>query len=112
MNGAPFFTSGVTVVLAFIAVGLFLGGGLVMFCMRRYVAYNRRRIREYERARDLDRARGWDWDGGPMRVGGARGQKDLGKQPELWEILAMRAQGDRWDSIQVSSSLPDRFYSD
>ncbi|KAI0717034.1 hypothetical protein C8Q76DRAFT_422796 [Earliella scabrosa] len=108
MNGAPFFTSGVTVVLAFIAVGLFLGGGLVLFCMRRYVAYNRRRINEYERARDLDRARGWDWDGGPMvtlGVGGA-GQKDFGKQPELWEILAMRAQGDRWESIQPIAAKP------
>lgn len=112
-NGGGSFltTGGSTLILAFLAIGLFVGGLLVMFSMRRYVMASRRRAAGMARAGE----RVWDWDeleleSAPtplMSVSVRRKKRDFGKVPELWDVCARRAQGDDWEEIQVCLQLPN-----
>ncbi|KAI0718684.1 hypothetical protein C8T65DRAFT_637760 [Cerioporus squamosus] len=96
-------SGGSTLILAFLALGLFLAGILVMISMRRYVVAGRRRIRTWQVAGE----RGWEWDeapGGPATTGGmsvmVRRRRDFGKQPELWDFRVEETEDLGWDSIQ------------
>ncbi|PIL33437.1 hypothetical protein GSI_04059 [Ganoderma sinense ZZ0214-1] len=90
-SGGTFFSSGgSTLILAFLAIGLFVGGLLVMFSMRRYVSTNRRRMRAWQTTGE----RSWGWDAAAiglpatmlMDMNSSRGRKDFGKKPELWDV--------------------------
>ncbi|KAI0628576.1 hypothetical protein C8Q77DRAFT_1146774 [Trametes polyzona] len=112
-DGSQFLTSGSSaLILAFLAIGLFVGGLLVMFAMRRYVVLSRRRAGTW-----VENGSGpWNWDdhGSPFGVeplfaatigmgplGGARRELDVGARPELFDVHAVKAHGDAvgWEDI-------------
>ncbi|RDX51745.1 hypothetical protein OH76DRAFT_267942 [Lentinus brumalis] len=89
-------SGGSTLILVFLAIGLFLAGMLVMFSMRR-------RVRTWQAA-------GGDWDeahGGPATPGGVsvmmRNRRDFGQKPELWDCrvdIVEELEDAGWGSIQ------------
>ncbi|KAI1785198.1 hypothetical protein LXA43DRAFT_1100543 [Ganoderma leucocontextum] len=85
-SGGTFFSSGgSTLILAFLAIGLFVGGLLVMFSMRRYVSRNRRRMRAWQTSGE----RSWGWDPATLLMdmnSPTRRQEDFGEKPELWNV--------------------------
>ncbi|KAM5542947.1 hypothetical protein V8D89_003331 [Ganoderma adspersum] len=105
-NSGTFFSSGgSTLILAFLAIGLFLGGLLVMFSMRRYVSLNRRRMRAWQ----VSGERSWGWDAAALGLPAtllmdmdspSRGRKDFGKKPELLDVrvaAASRTWAGEWE---------------
>ena len=98
---------GSTLILAFLAIGLFLGGLLVMFSMRRYMRSNGRRLRIPQ-----SQVNPWDWQGlAPpgaafmaigMQVTPRR--KDFGKKPELWDFRVEKAASNEWEDMMVRLS--------
>ncbi|EJF59289.1 hypothetical protein DICSQDRAFT_181978 [Dichomitus squalens LYAD-421 SS1] len=120
-SGSFLRAGGSTLILAFLAIGLFAGGLLVMFSMRRYVVRNSRRMQ----ARNSTSGPLWPWDDtqlGPpptllMSIGvRMRRLDDFGKKPELWDISTARSmskEGD-WGKIMPIAARPvydDRFLS-
>ncbi len=103
-TGSFLSSGGSTLILVFLAIGLFLGGILVMFSMRRYVVAGRRRVRTWQAA-------GGDWDeahGGPATPGGVsvmmRSRRDFGQKPELWDCrvdIVEEVEDAGWGRIQV-----------
>ncbi|TFK78303.1 hypothetical protein K466DRAFT_607119 [Polyporus arcularius HHB13444] len=104
-TGSFLSSGGSTLILVFLAIGLFLGGILVMFSMRRYVVAGRRRVRTWQAA-------GGDWDeahGGPATPGSVsvmmRSRRDFGQKPELWDcrvdiVEEAEDAGSGWGRIQ------------
>lgn len=111
-NGTP------ALVLAFLAIGLFAGGAIGLFGLRRYVRDRRDpNGRWARRRRALMRVGEEDGDGaGAGALGGGRGDGRwsggrLGlwdKVPELWDLHARGGVVAEWADIQVnlSSFLP------
>ncbi|KAH9852388.1 hypothetical protein C2E23DRAFT_199356 [Lenzites betulinus] len=103
-GSSTFLTSGSSaLILAFLAIGLFVGGLLVMFAMRRYVVASRRRAGMWEPAGTGP----WAWDDGrtfamePLFLGVAerrRREQEFGAKPELFDVLAKPASDD-WQHI-------------
>ncbi|KAI0331748.1 hypothetical protein GY45DRAFT_1321822 [Cubamyces sp. BRFM 1775] len=112
-DAGQFLTSGSSaLILSFLAIGLFVGGLLVMFAMRRYVVFNRRRAGLW----DADTNGPWNWgeatyDSPPpfaIGLGVVRRQRDIGPRPELYEMYAKKAVESDWGDIMVGSlSSPD-----
>ena len=98
---------GSTLILAFLAIGLFLGGLLVMFSMRRYMRSNGRRFRTPQ-----SQVNPWDWQGyappgaAYMAIGMqvTPRRKDIGRKPELWDFRVEKAASDKWKDIMVCLS--------
>ncbi len=90
-------SGGFPLILTFIVVGLFIGGLLVCFSVRRYTVSNRRRIRAFDEARAW---RIWNRDVMTMNLEG-----QLGAQPELWTIQAVQAHSMEWACIQVRPTV-------
>ena len=115
-NSGTFFSSGgSTLILAFLAIGLFVGGLLVMFSMRRYVSLNRRRMRAWQVSGVNERS--WGWDAAALGLPAtllmdmnstSRGRKDFGKKPELLDVrvaAASRTWAGEWEKATVRISL-------
>lgn len=110
-NSSQFLTSGSSaLILAFLAIGLFVGGLLVMFAMRRYVVLSRRRAGVWEPAG----AGPWNWEDTTygmeplftITVGRSlqrRQERGFGARPELLDVHAVKAASDSWEDIMVSS---------
>lgn len=110
-NSSQFLTSGSSaLILAFLAIGLFVGGLLVMFAMRRYVVLSRRRAGVWEPAG----AGPWNWEDTTygmeplftITVGRSlqrRQERGFGARPELLDVHAAKAASDSWEDIMVSS---------
>ena len=108
-GGGSFLGSGgSTLILAFLAIGLFVGGLLVMFSMRRYVVRNRRRLRAWNTTGDQP----WAWDetqlGPPTLLTSmnvyTRRQDEFGEKPELWEVSSTTLNWEEeksWGKIMV-----------
>ncbi|KAI0761304.1 hypothetical protein BD413DRAFT_442641, partial [Trametes elegans] len=106
-DNSQFLTSGTSaLILAFLAIGLFIGGLLVMFAMRRYLVLNRHRTA----AADPQ----WDWEEAayeappPFAIGlgynAARRSRELGAKPELYDLHAVYAATDAWeDTMPISA---------
>ncbi len=111
-NSSQFLTSGSSaLILAFLAIGLFVGGLLVMFAMRRYVVLSRRRAGLWEPAAG---AGPWNWEDTTygmeplftITVGRSvqrRQERGFGARPELLDVHAVKAASDSWEDIMVSS---------
>lgn len=112
-GGSVLAAGGSTLILAFLAIGLFVGGLLVMFAMRRYM--RGRSARRTWRGRPTNP---WDqtWDqaygyGPPgiflLNIGGVnvtRRPKNFGRKPELsdFRVAAWPASDKcRWEDIMV-----------
>lgn len=98
-NGTP------ALILAFLAIGLFCGGAIALFGLRRYIRDRRDPNGRWARRRGL----GADFSapGSPGLFGGAL----VGvvgfweKKPELWDYtVASQAGGEKWADIQVCIS--------
>ncbi|RPD54966.1 hypothetical protein L226DRAFT_613547 [Lentinus tigrinus ALCF2SS1-7] len=103
-SGSFLSSGGSTLILAFLAIGLFIGGLLVMLSMRRYVLSSRRRIRTWQAAGERGWESEWDEAQGPVPMGGMsvmmRRRRDFGKKPELWDCQVEEAEKLRWENIQ------------
>ncbi|KAI0667280.1 hypothetical protein C8Q78DRAFT_1082397 [Trametes maxima] len=107
-DGNSFLTSGSSaLILAFLAIGLFVGGLLVMFAMRRYVVHGRRRAGAW-------RGEGtgpWDWampDTPPIGMGMIHRQPGMGARPVLFDVHIMQAEGEKWEDIMPISAKAER----
>ncbi|KAI0363669.1 hypothetical protein BV20DRAFT_975398 [Pilatotrama ljubarskyi] len=109
-DNSQFLTSGSSaLILAFLAIGLFVGGLLVMFAMRRYVVLSRRRAGTWEPAAN---AGPWNWDDTAFGVapalaialGPVRRQKDIGARPVLFDVHVEKAASDDWEAIMPISA--------
>ncbi|KAI0821881.1 hypothetical protein BC628DRAFT_1505340 [Trametes gibbosa] len=105
-GGNPqFLTSGTSaLILAFLAIGLFVGGLLVMFAMRRYVVASRRRAGAWVPAGGGP----WAWDDGrvfrtePLFFGGdesRRREMEFSAKPELYDVHSLKPASDDWRDI-------------
>ncbi|KAH9888051.1 hypothetical protein C8Q73DRAFT_794480 [Cubamyces lactineus] len=112
-DAGQFLTSGSSaLILSFLAIGLFLGGLLVMFAMRRYVVVNRRRAGLWDA--DSNGPLTWTWgdatyDSPPpfaIGLGVVRRQRDIGPRPKLYEMHAVKAPGSDWRDIMPISAQP------
>ncbi|OJT05151.1 hypothetical protein TRAPUB_4077 [Trametes pubescens] len=107
-SSSQFLTSGSSaLILAFLAIGLFVGGLLVMFAMRRYVVLSRRRAGLWEPAAG---AGPWNWEDTTygmeplftITVGRSvqrRQERGFGARPELLDVHAVKAASDSWEDI-------------
>ncbi|KAI0641335.1 hypothetical protein C8Q79DRAFT_990124 [Trametes meyenii] len=103
-DGNSFLTSGSSaLILAFLAIGLFVGGLLVMFAMRRYVVHGRRRAGTW-------RGEGtgpWDWampDTPPIGMETIRRQRGMGARPVLFDVHIKQTEGESWEDIMPISA--------
>ncbi|KAI9062123.1 hypothetical protein FKP32DRAFT_1574938 [Trametes sanguinea] len=104
-GGPQFLTSGSSaLILSFLAIGLFVGGLLVMLAMRRYVFLSRRRAGRW----DPDNEAGpWNWADPtyerppPFAIGMSRSrrQRDFGEKPKLFDLRIAHAAGTDWQDI-------------
>ncbi|KAI0353954.1 hypothetical protein OH77DRAFT_1367321, partial [Trametes cingulata] len=113
-DNSQFLTSGSSaLILAFLAIGLFVGGLLVMFAMRRYVVLSRRRAGAWEPAEVA--AGPWNWDDTAFGVapalatiglGVVRKQNHFGPRPVLYDVHLDRklSAGDGWEDIMPISA--------
>ncbi|OSD05116.1 hypothetical protein PYCCODRAFT_1432866 [Trametes coccinea BRFM310] len=104
-DGPQFLTSGSSaLILSFLAIGLFVGGLLVMLAMRRYIFLSRRRAGRWDPDND---AGTWNWADPTYErpppfaigMGRSRRQRDFGEKPELFDLRIANAAGTDWQDI-------------
>ncbi|OBZ67648.1 Riboflavin transporter MCH5 [Grifola frondosa] len=89
-------------ILAFLAIGLFAGGMIVMFAMRKYVIASRARAARWL-GRDTRTGDDSPLPGLTPNGGGERRHKNFGKRPELWDMHAVKARDTSWVNMMPLS---------
>ncbi|KAH9916985.1 uncharacterized protein BXZ73DRAFT_80951 [Epithele typhae] len=114
-GGSLLAAGGTTLILACLALGLFIGGLLIMFTMRRYLRGRRTATAQWER--DIA-AHPWMWNEQTaawapqpglliaMGLNSARHPpRGFGKKPELWDLHVAKSLGVQWQDLMPISAF-------